>query len=68
LYWQAKLPANDYKVFVHLFDPADEKIVAHTMRRLEGRYPTSWWTTGEVVSETVALDLKGVRPGYIAWL
>lgn len=65
LYWQASAtPKSDYKVFVHLFDPADEKIVTqHDALPLEGRYPTSWWTTGEVVSETVALDLKGVRPG-----
>jgi len=30
---------------------------------LNGQYPTSWWTTSEVVSETVTLDLKGVQPG-----
>jgi hypothetical protein len=30
---------------------------------LEGRYPTSWWTAGEVVSETVKLDLTAVKPG-----
>ncbi len=65
LHWQAlTMPQGDYKVFVHLFDPADEKIVAqHDAPPLEGRYPTSWWTTGEVVSETVALDLKDVKPG-----
>jgi hypothetical protein len=65
LVWQASAtPRGDYKVFVHLFDPADEKIVAqHDALPLEGRYPTSWWTTGEVVSETVRLDLKSVKPG-----
>jgi hypothetical protein len=30
---------------------------------LNGQYPTSWWTAGEVVSETVALDLKNIQPG-----
>ena len=26
-------------------------------------YPTSWWRAGEVVSETVRLELTGVPPG-----
>lgn len=30
---------------------------------LEGRYPTSWWAAGEVVSETVTFDLADVKPG-----
>ena len=65
LYWQAMAaPQGDYKVFVHLFDPADERIVAqHDAMPFDGRYPTSWWTAGEVVSETITLDLTGVKPG-----
>jgi hypothetical protein len=65
LYWQAtSQPKGDYKVFVHLFDPVDERIATqHDAMPLEGRYPTSWWATGEVVSETVMLDLKDVKPG-----
>jgi len=65
LYWQAiATPRGDYTVFVHLFDPADEKIAAqHDAMPLEGRYPTSWWTAGEVVSETVTLNLTAVKPG-----
>jgi len=65
LYWQAMaLPQGDYKEFVHLFNPADEKIAAqHDAMPLDNRYPTSWWAAGEVISETVTLDLKGVQPG-----
>jgi len=65
LYWQAiSKPRGDYKVFVHVFDPTNEKIVAqHDAMPLKGQYPTSWWTAGEVVSETVTLDLKSVPPG-----
>ena len=65
LYWQATAaPQGDYKVFVHLFDPTDERIVAqHDAMPLDGRYPTSWWTAGEVISETITLDLAGVQPG-----
>ncbi len=65
LYWQATAaPQGELKVFVHLFDPADERIVAqHDAMPLDGRYPTSWWTAGEVISETITLDLAGVKPG-----
>jgi hypothetical protein len=65
LYWQAlNVPRADYKVFIHLFDPADEHIAAqHDAMPLNGQYPTSWWAAGEVVSETVTLDLKDVKPG-----
>ncbi len=65
LYWQAlAMPQGDYKVFVHLFDPADEQIAAqHDAMPFDNRYPTSWWVAGEVISETVTLDLKDVKPG-----
>jgi hypothetical protein len=65
LYWQAAVaPRDDYKVFVHLFNPADERIATqHDAMPLDGRYPTSWWAAGEVVSETVTLNLKDVKPG-----
>ncbi len=65
LWWQAlRAPAGDYTVFVHLFDPTTEEIVAQSdaMPR-GGAYPTSWWLAGEVVSETVTLPLEGVPPG-----
>jgi hypothetical protein len=65
LYWQAlTVPQSDYKVFVHLFDSSDEQIaVQHDAMPLDNRYPTSWWAAGEVISETVTLDLKDVKPG-----
>jgi hypothetical protein len=65
LWWQAQAPpARDYKRFVHLYDPATEQIVAQddAMPRA-WTYPTSWWQAGEVVSETVLLDLSAVPPG-----
>lgn len=65
LYWQAIVaPQADYTLFVHLARPADDKIVAqYDAMPFGGRYPTSWWAAGEVVSETVTLDLVGVQPG-----
>jgi hypothetical protein len=65
LWWQAlRAPRADYTVFVHLFDPANEAIVAQSDAMPQGgAYPTSWWATGEVVSETVTLPLEGVPEG-----
>ncbi len=65
LWWQALQPPQaDYTVFVHLFDPTVEGIVAQNDAMPQGgAYPTSWWAAGEVVSETVTLPLEGVLPG-----
>jgi hypothetical protein len=65
LWWQAwQVPRADYTVFVHLFDPDTDTIVAQSdaMPR-GGAYPTSWWTAGEVVSDTVTLPLEDVPAG-----
>lgn len=65
LHWQAlRQMERDYKVFVHLFDPATEVIVAQNdaMPR-QNQYPTSWWAEGEVVSDKVTLSLEDVPPG-----
>ena len=66
LYWQAlRQMAMDYKVFVHLFDPSTETIVAqHDAMPREGHYPTSRWAKGEVVSDSITLDLAEVPPGH----
>lgn len=65
LYWQALMsPRGDYTRFVHLFDPATKTLVAQNDSPPRGgKYPTSWWVAGEVVSETVILPLEGVLPG-----
>lgn len=57
-------PDRDYKLFVHLFDPATEAIPAQidTMPR-DYTYPTSLWAVGEVIDEQLILDLSGVPPG-----
>ncbi|MEA3459207.1 MAG: hypothetical protein U9R11_00770, partial [Chloroflexota bacterium] len=62
LHWQAlRQMERDYKVFIHLFDPATEKIVAQ--HDAMPPIPTSWWKEGEVVSEEVKLGLSDVPPG-----
>nr|MBC7243907.1 hypothetical protein [Chloroflexota bacterium] len=70
LHWQALSIMNtDYKVFVHLFDPATEKIVAQQDILAGGdAYPTTRWVPSEVVSSRVALSLEGIVSGtyYLA--
>ncbi len=65
LIWKAMrdIDAN-YKVFVHVFDPATEKIVAQSdaMPR-SNTYATSRWITGEIVSDTIMIPLTNVPPG-----
>ncbi len=65
VWWQAKrAPAQDYKRFVHLYAAGSGAVAAQddAMPR-EWSYPTSWWAVGEVVSETVTLDLQGLAAG-----
>lgn len=65
LYWQAVEDVSaDYKVFVHVFDPSQEKIVAQvdTMPR-QNEYPTHLWVAGEVVRDPLTISLADVSPG-----
>jgi hypothetical protein len=64
LWWQAeRTPVADYKRFVHLYAPATGVVAQDDAMPRAWSYPTSWWRAGEVVSETVALDLAGVPEG-----
>jgi len=65
LWWQAlRDPQADYTVFVHVFDPATQVLVAQSDAQPRGgAYPTSWWSVGEVVSETVELRLGEAPQG-----
>lgn len=65
LYWGALTAiSGDYTVFVHLFDPASEHIVAQSdIGPRAGTYPTWQWAPGEVVSDDITLPLAGVPPG-----
>ncbi len=62
LHWQAQArPAADRTVFVHLFDPATERIAAQSDSPPRGgTYPTSQWAPGEVVSDAITLSLADV--------
>jgi hypothetical protein len=65
LHWRAvRTMPTDYKVFIHLFDPATEAIVSQDdAMPLRNTYPTRWWAEGEVVSDAIPLSLAGVPAG-----
>ena len=47
-----------YKVFVHVLDPAGERVVAQRdAEPQDGRAPTTGWLLGEVIDDEYALSL-----------
>jgi hypothetical protein len=65
LYWRAEhCMDTDYKVFVHVFDPATQIPVAQDdAMPLRWRYPTSLWAAGEVIEDTVPISLTEAPAG-----
>jgi hypothetical protein len=65
LYWRAaKQMPTDWTVFVHLFDPDTEEIVAQwDAKPLYGAYPTNWWRPQEIIHDEVVLGLESVPKG-----
>jgi 4-amino-4-deoxy-L-arabinose transferase-like glycosyltransferase len=56
VYWRAtSVPPTDYITFVHLLDPAGNLAAQIDRPPRDGRYPTSFWMPGEVVSDTLTL-------------
>ena len=68
LHWRALTAMDtDYKVFVHLFDPVTEIIMAQEdVLAGSDAYPTTRWVPDEVVSDTISLQLAGVPNGTYA--
>ena len=63
-HWRALRRMDYYKVFVHLHDAQSGALIAqHDTVPREWTYPTSWWETGEVVSDEIGLSLEGVPTG-----
>ncbi|MCA9873775.1 MAG: hypothetical protein KC441_08970 [Anaerolineales bacterium] len=65
LVWHARRDGEeDYTRFVHLVDPAGGHPLAQSDSfPVFNTYPTGQWTTGEVVTDVVVLDLAQVPPG-----
>jgi hypothetical protein len=65
LYWRSQRRMKvDYKIFVHVFDPATDEIVAQDdAMPHRGAYPTTLWWPGETLEDRFAISLDGVPPG-----
>jgi hypothetical protein len=65
LYWRPEQRTDvDYKVFVHVFDPATGVPVAqHDAMPRNWRYPTSLWGLDEVIGDPISISLEGLPPG-----
>jgi hypothetical protein len=58
LYWAAyRRPAQDYTVFVHVYDAAGKLVTSHDGPPLFGYLPTSTWGTPDIVSDRHAIPL-----------
>jgi len=65
-YWQAtRWMPEPYHAFVHVAEAAGQAPAAgqDIVPRENGAYPMPWWAPGEVVSDTLAVDLSAVAPG-----
>ena len=65
LHWRAQQHIlTDYKIFVHVFDPATGIPVAQDdARPRREAYPTVYWAPGEMLADRVPVSLNGVPAG-----
>jgi len=65
LYWRSERRMDtDYKIFVHVFDPVTTVPVAQDdSMPLRWTYPTSFWSPGETVIDTILIALRDVPDG-----
>jgi hypothetical protein len=65
LYWRSeRRMETDYKIFVHVFDPATGVPVAQDdAMPHRWAYPTTFWGPGEVVDDLIPIPLAGIQPG-----
>ncbi len=65
LHWRAQQHMfTDYKIFVHVFDPATGvPVTQDDSRPRREAYPTIYWSPGEILADRVPVSLQGVSPG-----
>jgi hypothetical protein len=51
---------TDYHLFVHILSAGGDLLTQYDAEPREGRYPTSGWSSGEVVEECITLDGAGL--------
>ncbi len=58
VFWRPyETPAQDYTVFVHLYDGRGELVASHDGSPLYGYLPTSVWSAGEIVPDRHTIPL-----------
>jgi len=63
-HWQGREWMNeDYHIFIHLLAPDSGELVFGHDFILSPEYPIQWWASGEVILETIMLDLSPVPSG-----
>lgn len=64
LLWEAVRPAPvDYRVAIQLRDDNGTVVFSTERDPLDGNYPTSFWSSGEQVTDTHLLDIAAIPPG-----
>jgi 4-amino-4-deoxy-L-arabinose transferase-like glycosyltransferase len=59
LYWSSLNPVNeDYTVFIHLLDEAGNLVGQGDGPPVNGHYPTSAWSSGEVILDTHVIPIS----------
>jgi 4-amino-4-deoxy-L-arabinose transferase-like glycosyltransferase len=66
LYWSSLAPVNDdYTVFIHLLDEAGNLVGQGDGLPVNGRYPTSAWSSGERVLDRHVIPVSNqIPPGH----
>jgi hypothetical protein len=63
LYWRCESPLPlDYTTFVHVRNAAGETVAQKDQPPLQGAYPTSLWSPGEIIADKLDLALPGDLP------
>ena len=66
LLWNTLAPPHqDYTVFIHLLDEADNLVAGHDTPPVAGRYPTTLWTVGEQIYDPHTLSLPADLPAGV---
>jgi len=64
LLWRAiHAPTTDYQIVVQVIDLNGTIVAQQTVQPHGGAYPTSVWSAGEEVTDTILLDISGIPAG-----
>lgn len=64
LWWVATTEmATDYTVFVQVLDTAGQRVAGRDSQPRGGQYPTSIWSPGEAIVDSVRVETSSLAPG-----